>query len=821
MSLTHTPRLFAAAQLEGQEGRKTFLAQIEDPKEGFTDFFRGERAALVYRPVEGQSERWMEYYTHGVSAAPRTVEAVFDRLSEKLSAPNALWKGPVSLESEGRLRVFLAAAAQMEGSDVILFYGEEVSESLARQFRDLTLSEADHLLFFWDDRLVASEMDLLPEQIDEYEQLVHASRVLRQEGVREARPVALRLDEVEFLTASGVLVSPGAPPLAETEGKHGLAYVILKSKSGFEKELRQLDRELLLIAAFGLALAVVIAVFVSSGLVRPIDRLVDFVTGFSQGQMERRLNLHQFHGEFSHLARAFDAMQVSLLEKNRQLVESGRLYRTLIENSTQAITGLFPAGGKMFAANRAFATLTGYGPGGTRAAHLSAMLLPEDNAFALELLARLESEGLVSQQARMRRRDGSEIFVDLRLSVVERSPQTTALAILSDETEKRTLERQLIQSQKMESLETLAGGVAHDFNNLLTAIIGFSTMALKEVKESDSVYNYLKQVERAGERAKELTHNLLSFGRRKDMRPRPTNLNQVVEEAVQLLSRTLDKSIEIRTRLANNLDVVEADPGQMDQVLMNLCINARDAMPAGGSITLETRNHLIDEEYCRTRQDAQPGAYVRLSVTDTGVGMDKETQKRIFEPFFTTKEVGKGTGLGLSIVYGIVKAHHGLLAVYSEPGQGTTFAIDLPAVDKAVKRDGRQDEVVRGGHERILLVDDEEPIRALAGQVLAQLGYHVEMAANGREALHKLESSPAFDLVVLDLVMPEMSGRELFDALVARNCPARTLIASGYSMHERSQDLLDRGADDFIQKPFRPDDLGRKVREILDRGRPK
>ncbi len=825
LAMMHTPRLVAVLELEGPEAQET-LRDIMHEVGGLSEFLQSDKGVLMCKPSPDQPGRWIEYYAHRVDASSEEIDRACNLLERRFQqdeARRASWKGQLSFQSGGRDHVYLASAARipLDRTEVILIYCDEVDAALASELHAPTLQDNDGLLFYWERRLVASALPSLPAAGNQdLERRLDIGQVLQTQGASRQRPVGLRLEEMDYLSSAGYLSDPdlNVSLLDDQTARRGLAYLILKSTGVQEEGIRQLNRDLLLVGAAGLLLAIALATVFSSGLARPIQRLVEFVINFGHGEMERRLNLEQFHGEFSHLAGAFDAMQLSLLQKTRQLVESERLYRTLIENSTQAITGIHASTGKIFAANNAFAELTGYTPAQLDALALPECFFPEEKPVAEELLARLDDEGLVSQQVRMRRKDGKEIFVELKLSVVERSPETTALAVLSDETEKRTLEKQLIQSQKMESLGTLAGGVAHDFNNLLTAIIGFSTMAMKEVKPDQNVYNYLKQVERAGERAKELTHNLLSFGRRKDMRPRPINLNQVVEETVQLLSRTLDKSITLATRLASSLDVVEADAGQMDQVLMNLCINARDAMPDGGAITLETSNHYLDEEYCRTRQDTRPGHYVRLSVTDTGVGMDKETQKRIFEPFFTTKEVGKGTGLGLAIVYGIIKAHHGQLAVYSEVGHGTTFAIDLPAVNKQVRRDVSEAEAVRGGHERVLLVDDEESILMLGGEILSQLGYRVETAANGRQALQKLQTAGPYQLVVMDLVMPEMSGRELFDAILAKGIVVRILIASGYSMHERSQDLLERGADDFIQKPYRPDDLARKVREVLDRG---
>ena len=383
--------------------------------------------------------------------------------------------------------------------------------------------------------------------------------------------------------------------------------------------------------------------------------------------------------------------------------------------------------------------------------------------------------------------------------------------------ELRRTQAQLVQAQKMEAIGQLAGGIAHDFNNLLTTIVGFTRLLLREAPEGSQQREDLCRVEVAAERAAALTRQLRLFTRQEKGERRPVRLNSVVEETHNLLKRSIPKEITIELRLEPKLWAVEADPSQISQVLVNLCVNARDAMPNGGTLTLETKNVTLDEEEAQANLAARPGRYVRLSASDTGIGMSPEVQARLFEPFFTTKEMGKGSGLGLAVVYGIVKGHNGFINIYSEVGQGSTFHVYLPAIELSVEE--RKVEVLElpTGTETILLVDDEEAVWKLGQRVLGRCGYTVLKAENGVQALEVYQAhQEEIALVVLDVVMPEMGGRECLRRLRGIDPQVKVLISTGYTADSSTQKLVAEGALGVVEKPFLLQDLAVAVRAALD-----
>ena len=388
----------------------------------------------------------------------------------------------------------------------------------------------------------------------------------------------------------------------------------------------------------------------------------------------------------------------------------------------------------------------------------------------------------------------------------------------------RLSEEQLRMSQKLEAIGQLAGGVAHDFNNLLTVISGYSELVLNRLTESDDNRPKVQEIKRAAERASTLTRQLLAFSRKQVLQPELFDLNHLVSDMSKMLRRLIGENIEMTTVIGQTA-LVNADPGQLEQVLMNLVVNARDAMPDGGLLTIETARVEIDEVYASSHLSVQPGPYVMMAVSDTGCGMDAETRKHIFEPFFTTKEQGKGTGLGLSTVYGIVQQSGGNIWLYSEPGHGTVFKIYLPAATEPEAQSMTipdEGELPRGT-ETVLIVEDEPQIRALAFDCLAQYGYYVLGAANGVEALQLIESSPGrpIDLVLTDVVMPNLSGRELSERVTVLQPSAKVLFMSGYTNDSVMKHGILDGATWFIQKPFTLESLVRRVREVLDGEEPR
>ncbi len=429
----------------------------------------------------------------------------------------------------------------------------------------------------------------------------------------------------------------------------------------------------------------------------------------------------------------------------------------------------------------------------------------------------------------IRNRSGKPVrMIGLCMDITARKQDEEFLKNAHDELERRVEERtaerkqlqeQLLQAQKLEAVGQLAGGMAHDFNNLLTAIIGYSQLTLRRLPADDALRTNLEEIKMAGDRAASLTRQLLAFSRKQVMQPKVFDLNSVVTELGNMLGRMIGEHIDLRTTLHPDLGNVKADPGQMEQVIVNLAVNARDAMPSGGKLTIETANTYLDSSYAQTHVAVTPGPYVMLAVSDTGTGIDAQARPHIFEPFFTTKEVGKGTGLGLSTVYGIVRQSGGNIWVYSEVGKGTTFKIYLPRVEESAeeyKRPAALSQLPQGT-ETILLVEDDEMVRKLAREVLETSGYRVLAATSGSAAMQICEQDrETIHLLLTDVVMPEMSGSEVGIRLQSLHPEMRILFMSGYADNAIvHHGVLDAGTS-FLQKPFTPDALALKVREVLD-----
>ncbi len=415
--------------------------------------------------------------------------------------------------------------------------------------------------------------------------------------------------------------------------------------------------------------------------------------------------------------------------------------------------------------------------------------------------------------------NGDQVPVDCSVSPIrdDKGNINGIVLVFRDITEKIKLEKQLTQAQKMESIGMMAGGVAHDFNNILAAILGYASFIKVKIPTDDPNFKYVETIERSAQRGAELTAQLLTFTRGGKQDIKPVNVNSIVRETVKIISSTFDKAISIETRLFDGLPFVQADEVQMQQLLMNLCVNARDAMPQGGTLSIETDMIMIHERDTTFYMGAKAGNYVSLSITDTGIGMDKDTLDKIFDPFFTTKEKGKGTGLGLSMVYGVVKNHGGFEKVTSEPGKGTTFKIYFPAGDHIEQQAEKLKKAPQHGDEVILVVDDEEPIRLFVKDVLESYGYTVKLAENGNQAIDIFEKEHKdIDLVILDMIMPKMGGLQTYLKLKMINPKVRAFLSSGYSPDGQAGEILRRGVNGFLQKPYEMNDLLIKVREILD-----
>ncbi len=419
------------------------------------------------------------------------------------------------------------------------------------------------------------------------------------------------------------------------------------------------------------------------------------------------------------------------------------------------------------------------------------------------------------------RLDGSTVAVEVAAALLPIHGEDDLQVIARDVTDRKRLEEHLRQAQKMEAIGQLAGGVAHDFNNLLTAILGYGQLARHRLGADDPTRRDIEEIEKAAARAATLTRQLLAFSRKQVLQPKVLDVNMILADTEKMLRRLIGEDVELVTLLGGDLKRTTADPGQIEQVILNLAVNARDAMPKGGSLILETANVVLAEAYTRARGDLLPGPYVLLAVSDTGCGMDAMTKARIFEPFFTTKEPGKGTGLGLSTVHGIVKQSGGHVDVYTEVGRGTTFKIYLPAVDKEANTTTTiaWPTAFCRGSETVLLVEDELPVRTVVSETLRLNGYTVIEAINGREALERCERGDMHvDLLLTDVVMPKMSGADLAARLRKLRPALSVLYVSGYTDLAVVHQGVLAAEMAFLQKPFTPEALLRKVRDVLDEG---
>lgn len=513
---------------------------------------------------------------------------------------------------------------------------------------------------------------------------------------------------------------------------------------------------------------------------------------------------------------------LTLVQKHSDQIQAEKELRDkILENSFISVAMLDKEGRFTYLNPRAALDL-GYKPEELVGKHFRA-LLPEEEQARVEELFRLSVENqapLRIAETRVVRKDGSIGLFSFGWSpLFEKGELVGIVAFGEDLTEKRRLEQELLQAQKLESIGRLAGGIAHDFNNILTAIFGYMELASGELPADHPVQARLRDTEKAAETAAGLTQQLLAFARRQIIQPRLLLLNVLVRELQPMLQRLIGEHIELEVR-EHSVHPIRADVGQMEQILVNLCVNARDAMPNGGSLTIEVADAAIDAEYAKRHEGVSPGNYVMLSVSDTGVGMEESIQQHVFEPFFTTKQMGQGTGLGLATSYGIVKQAGGHIWLYSEPGHGTTFKIFLPQVEDLVEEKEEAPLALSplpGGTETILIAEDEVLVREVAAAALRAQGYTVLEAANGVEAMHiARQHDGPIHLLISDAIMPQMSGRELAEQLQGQGLVQRVLYVSGYTENAIvHQGVLEEGIF-LLAKPFTPSSLLAKVREVLD-----
>lgn len=511
----------------------------------------------------------------------------------------------------------------------------------------------------------------------------------------------------------------------------------------------------------------------------------------------------------------------------QKLKESEEKYRDLYDNAPDGYYSLSDTG-RIKEVNRTFLEMLGYSREEVVGrAFIDDLLSEESVATCRTKFPELKRSGrMCNIELAIRKKDRSFLPVTMNASAVYDSSGKFIMSrsVIRDITdrkkadeEKRKLQEQLFQSQKLEALGTLAGGIAHDFNNLLASILGYSSLAKADLSPNDPVHQHVSIIETASLRASELTQQLLAFARGGKYDPKPNDINTIVREVSALLSRTIEKNISIEVVPGEGLRPALCDAGQVQQAILNICINGRDAMPGGGTLMIKTENMDLDINDVQFYVDISPGHFIRVTVSDTGTGMDRETREQIFDPFFTTKE--KGTGLGLSLVYGIIKKHDGFIQVKSKPGQGSQFMVYLPACVTEEVCSGKREPVdLRRGSELVLVVDDEPMITDLAREILLRYGYSVLTAAGGDEAIGIYERrSGEIAAVILDMIMPGLDGRAVFRRLREMDPDVKVIASSGYSHDRDADDLLKQGAAGFVQKPYRISELIRVVGRALER----
>jgi PAS domain S-box-containing protein len=590
-----------------------------------------------------------------------------------------------------------------------------------------------------------------------------------------------------------------------------IGYVrLILSTASIKQELR----ETVIVNITVSAVITLIAIFsinllIGQLVVRPVMDLHRSVADFKNGILDRE-TVPSPHAavELKDLAREFNLLFRTLKDREEQLIESNRRIHSLFERVEHGIFRL-DRNGSIIEANDRFRSLFG------DAQELCEILLGSNSSP--DCIRRATEENALHQDSKAVSRNGDELTVSLSL-YPEKDATGTVVGFdgyIIDISERRRLEERLIRAQKMEAIGTLAGGMAHDFNNILTAILGYSSILLKNLKEQDTFFKPVSIIHEAAKRGADLGRKILTITRKEQREVKPVDLNATVRNALELLHQSLPKDIEIVTQLADGLPLTQADPSQLQQVIINLAVNARDAMPGGGKLTIETSLSGVGGP----STDGRTGGMLKFSVADNGAGIDAETQARIFDPFFTTKEVGKGTGLGLYIVHSIVHNHGGHISVYSEPSHGTQFTIYLPVIAPAAGMTTTIPEPTEvTGSGTILIIDDEPHVREMCRDMMGALGYSVLLAENGMAGIQTYRNRQQdVDLVILDMIMPKMGGPEVFAALKTMDPAVKVLLYSGYSnsSHEGIDELLARGVAGFIQKPFTAEDISVAIKKAL------
>ncbi|MBI5374069.1 MAG: PAS domain-containing protein [Candidatus Schekmanbacteria bacterium] len=620
----------------------------------------------------------------------------------------------------------------------------------------------------------------------------------------------------EFTGINGKKFLCASSFVAETEG----LIVVSVVKDEALRPLRELFLKVFPLTTATGIMVILLTLVLAKNISTPIIDMVNTTERITNGNWNEMVTVKEKNGEIVRLANSVNMMIKTLHNSFQNLAESEERLQSIINNSP-AIIFVKDINGHYIMINRQFEDFfhldnknikgkTDYDffPKDT------ADKLKENDRTVIETGVPLEMEETVPQD------DIIHTYISVKFPLLDTSGNTYAVCgISTDITERKKLEEQLRQTQKMESIGLLAGGVAHDFNNILTGMTGYADLLSRQIPEVPKAQRYLEEIKKSITRATGLTRQLLAFSRKQTLQPTIVNINSLIDNTSKMLQRLIGEDIDLKFIPTPDLGNARADIGQMEQVLMNLAVNARDAMPNGGKLTIETANVNIDKEYVNSHPGAKSGPHIMMALSDTGCGMDEQTQKRIFEPFFTTKESGKGTGLGLATVYGIVKQHGGSIYVYSEKNKGTTFKIYIPRVEEAVKETKTKNDEMElpRGNETILVAEDDDAVRNLVKMILSELGYNVLCASDPSEAENIFkENKDQIKLLLTDMIMPGCNGEELYEKLKAQKPSLKKILMSGYTDKGIIRNGIIKGNIPFIQKPFTTASLALKVRAILD-----
>lgn len=627
-------------------------------------------------------------------------------------------------------------------------------------------------------------------------------------------------------TRDGKVYYANATPIFSNKKLIGYLYLKIDT-SNSENEKKTIAR----LFTIGLLLCILLTTFALISLIHlltgpRIGKILRCLQGVRDGDLKSRVAAIRSADEIGELGRSVNAMIMEIENRTterdaaeRTLRESETKYRQLVENASDVI--YIAQDGMIKFSNKRASELLGYERDELYSIPFVEFIHPDDrDAVVDKHIRRISGEANLPSTYSLRiiSKDQSESTAQLSTVVIEWQGKPATLNFLRDITEQKKLEESFYQAQKFEAIGTLAGGIAHDFNNLLTGIMGRASLLSVEAEPFPSYMEHLNAIESYSRSAADLTKQLLGVARGGKYEVKPTDINQLVRNSVNMFGRT-KKELRIHVKLHKPAPVAVIDFSQIEQVMLNLYVNAWQAMPTGGELYLETQIVVLDDTYCEPYQ-AKSGYYSKVSITDSGTGMDAAIRQQIFDPFFTTKEKGRGTGLGLASAYGIIKNHDGIITVYSEVGHGTTFNIYLPLSGKEAYQEVSNEGQLFNGSETILLVDDEEIILEVAQAILEKLGYRVVVAGGGEQAIAMVQRvGVEIDLVILDLIMPGMDGGKTFDRIREIQSTIPIILSSGYAINQQANEIMRRGCDGFIQKPYRISELSQKVRKILDEER--